>query len=214
MFLIVSLTLKKKWHNYIMKFILVEFIPIILIFLLVSYTPHFIHISNSILGRVMAISIILFYTYIDTTYGLLACAMTILFYQSDIVENMLNQYDYIENFEAKLEFEQSKNITPKEVNPTNKPALSYISQYEDPKIHTNSTSESAKSEFRKIHCDKGHLVNKGQVVRADMTEHVFPETEFQYEKCNICDPTCNFSIIEKQLNTLMTEGFVSKSGRG
>lgn len=196
-----------------MKYILVEFIPIILIFLLVSYTPHFIHISNSILGRSIAVLIILFYTYIDTTYGLLACAMTILFYQSDVVENMLNQYDYIENFEAILEFEQSKNISPKEVNVTAEPALSYISQYETPSTNKN-LSESAKTEFRKIHCEKGHLVNKGQVVKADTAEHIFPEIEFRNEKCNICDPTCNFSIIEKQLNTLLAEGFVSKSGRG
>jgi dTDP-4-dehydrorhamnose reductase len=139
--------------------------------------------------------------------------MTILFYQSDIVENMLNQYQYTENFEAILEFEQSKNISPKEVNLTAEPALSYVSQYESPSTNKN-LSESTKSDFRKIHCEKGHLVNKGQVVKADMAEHIFPEIEFHNEKCNLCDPTCNFSVIEKQLNALLSEEFLSKSGRG
>ena len=212
-----SKPLKKKWYNYIMKLILVEFIPIVLLFLLLSYTNHFIHISNSILGRSIALLIILFYTYIDINYGLLACAFVILFYQSDIVENMLNQYEYIENFEANIELEKSKNISPKELNPSNDHTLSYVSQYEDPKLYNTSSestkNESAKNEFRKIHCEKGHLVNKGQYVRADIAEHIFPETEFHDEKCNICDPTCNFSIIEKQLNALLSDDFVSKSGR-
>lgn len=195
-----------------MKLILVEFIPIVLIFLLLSYTKEFIHISNSILGRLIALIIILFYTAFDITHGLLACAVIILFYQSDIVENMLNQYEYIENFESNTEIEMLKNINPKEINPAKSPSLSYVDQYEKPHIH-NIAPDFVKDEFRKIHCEKGHLVNKGQYVRADVAEHVFPEIGFHDEKCNLCDPTCNFSVIEKQLNILMSEKFMAKSGR-
>jgi hypothetical protein len=192
-----------------MKFILVEFIPIILLFLLLSYTHPFVNISNSILGRSIALTIILFYTYIDNTLGLLACAVIILFYQSDIVENMLNRD---ENFESNREFIKSKNINPQETSITKDSPLSYITQYEEPNIH-NDNLESEKNEFKTLHCEKGHLVNKGQIVKTDMTEHVFPNVEFHNEKCNICDPTCNFSIIEKQVNILLSEEFTPKSGR-
>lgn len=194
-----------------MKLILVEFIPIILFFLFLSYTEQFINISHTSLGRFIAISIILFYTDVDINYGLLACAIIIIFYESDVVENMLNRNEYIEDFETKADDENTKNANPALLTPKESP-LSYTSQYENPSHH-NVTSDFIKSEFRKIHCDKGHLVNKGQHVRSDIAEHVFPEIEFHNEKCNVCDPTCNFSIIEKQLNILLSHEFMPKSGR-
>lgn len=195
-----------------MKLILVEFIPIILSFLFLSYTEQFVNISHTILGRFIAISIILFYIDIDISYGLLACAIIILFYESDLVENMLNRYEYIEYFETKPFDEKSKNTNPAELTLSKESTMSYTTQYE---LHSDDSvsPDFIKNEFRRIHCDKGHLVNKGQHVRPEMTEHVFPEVKFSNEKCNVCDPTCNFSIIEKQLNTLLSDDFMPKSGR-
>ena len=83
---------------------------------------------------------------------------------------------------------------------------SYTCQYELPKI----TTDLIKNEFRKKHCEKGHLVNKGQKVRIDMAEYVYPEVVLE-EKCNICDTNCDFHIIENQLNN--SERLAPKSGR-
>jgi hypothetical protein len=190
-----------------MKIVLVEFIPIILLFLLVSYTDYFIRISHTILGRLLAVTIILFYASFDIMHGVLACGLIILFYQSDAVDNILNlQYD--EGFEpddrdSGLSENASLNESCKK---------SYVDQYEEP-VKYIPLSEDVKHEFRKTYCEKGHLVNKGQMVRTDMVEHVYPGVSFPGEKCNLCDPTCNFSIIERQLNTLLSENFVPKSGR-
>jgi len=206
---------RKKCYIYIMKFVLIEFIPILLLFFLVSYTDIFIKLSNTVLGRLFAVVIILFYTSFDVIHGLFACAIIILFYQSDIVENMLNHEEHMDGFtsiEVEDLFTKTKNISPEELqsekNSEKRCEKSYVSQYEVSNL-SNPSSESVKTEFRKSYCQKGHLVNKGQKVRVDMAEHVFPEVSFPNEKCNICDPTCNFSVIEKQINTAMS----SKSSR-
>ena len=198
-----------------MKFVLIEFIPILLLFFFVSYTDNFIKLSNTVLGRLFAVVIILFYISFDLMHGLLACAIIVLFYQSDIVENMLNRE--VDGFvPMEDEFTKTKNITPEEVksekNSEKTCEKSYVSQYEEPNL-SNHSSESVKTEFRKSYCQKGHLVNKGQKVRIDMAEHVYPEINFPNEKCNICDPTCNFSVIEKQINTSASEEFIPKSCR-
>jgi hypothetical protein len=200
-----------------MKFVLIEFIPILLLFFLVSYTDIFIKLSNTVLGRLFAVVIILFYTSFDLIHGLFACAIIILFYQSDIVENMLNREEHeFTTIEVEDLFTKSKNIIPKEVqsdkNSEKSCEKSYVSQYEVSNL-SNPSPESVKTQFRKSYCQKGHLVNKGQKVRIDMAEHVFPEISFPNEKCNICDPTCNFSVIEKQINTAMSEHFLPKSSR-
>jgi len=72
------------------KKIVFNFIPIFLLFALLSYTEKFIHFSGSVLGRLLAVFIIIFYTSIDKIHGILAAALVVLYYQSDIVESMLN----------------------------------------------------------------------------------------------------------------------------
>jgi hypothetical protein len=113
---------------------------------------------------------------------------------------MLNKYEP-EGFEPI----QDKPIQFNSVKPIE--FVSYTSQYELPKI----TTETIKNEFRQNKCEKGHLVNKGQKIRIDMAEHVYPEVSFNNNKCNICDPTCDFNIMENQINT--NERMLPKSGR-
>jgi len=57
--------------------------------------------------------------------------------------------------------------------------------------------------FRKSNCDqKGQLKYKGSTVRPEMADHVFREIQFPSNsaKCNPCDESCDFSIIEERLN--------------
>ena len=65
-----------------MKKFIAEFIPIILIVLLALYTRQMVHYSHTILGRFIAIIIIVFYCSIDLLLGSLACALFIIFYQT------------------------------------------------------------------------------------------------------------------------------------
>lgn len=64
-----------------------QFIIIILIFLAVSDINRLVLFSNTILGKLLAVGLIVFYTSIDTLVGLFVCGLVILFYQSDYVDD-------------------------------------------------------------------------------------------------------------------------------
>ena len=65
------------------------------------------------------------------------------------------------------------------------------------KLHTEVVSE--RNAFRKTHCTKGFLQHKGTNVNVEITEHIFPEVQFESAPCNPCDTTCEFSILEKKM---------------
>jgi hypothetical protein len=71
-----------------------QFIPILLFFLAASYLKDAVLLSRTVLGKFIAILVIVFYTTIDPLLGILACLAIIFFYQTDYVENMLNMYDW------------------------------------------------------------------------------------------------------------------------
>ena len=73
-----------------------QFIPIIAMFVLLSQYQGCVEFSHTILGKITAAFLILFYTTIDKVLGLFVCALIILFYQMDCRENMLN----IESFDT------------------------------------------------------------------------------------------------------------------
>jgi hypothetical protein len=89
-----------------MKQIIIKLLPIIIVFLLVVYSREFVELSHTILGKFMAVSIIVFYIKCDILYGLLACLLVIFYYQSDFVE----QYDNVRviNLEGFQEGAKSK----------------------------------------------------------------------------------------------------------
>jgi len=69
-----------------------QFIPIFLIFLLLTRFKKVSVFSRTVLGKWMAICIIVFYTVVMDKYvGLFVCALFILFYQTDFVESMTGQ---------------------------------------------------------------------------------------------------------------------------
>ena len=86
--------------------IFIQFIPIIIIFMLLRYSKQFVNFSFTILGKLIAIMIIIFYSYNDIILGLCVCGLVILYYQSDYVENMLNIDDYLDmNDVVNLDFD-------------------------------------------------------------------------------------------------------------
>ena len=70
--------------------IIIQFIPIVIIFTLLKFSKDFVDFSFTILGKLLAILTIIFYSCFDIIVGLCVCGLVILYYQSDYVENMLN----------------------------------------------------------------------------------------------------------------------------
>jgi len=156
--------------------ILSNFVPIILISLFVFYPERVIPYSHTALGRFTAIMLIVYYAKIDKYIGLLLCVLTIYYYQLDNFEYMLN---LSEGFLYEMAY------TP------------YEHKVYD-KLHTEVVSD--RNAFRKSHCTKGFLQHKGVNVNVEITEHIFPEVQFENAPCNPCDPTCEFSILEKKMH--------------
>ena len=71
-----------------MKKIISQFIPIVIIFLLLSYSSELAIFSHSILGKIISILIIGYYTTIDKYVGLFVCILFIFYYFEKLVREM------------------------------------------------------------------------------------------------------------------------------
>lgn len=71
-----------------------EFIIIILAFLSICYSKEFALVAVSPLGKLAAIFLIIGYAAVDEIYGLIICAIIILYYQTDYVEHLQSDVFY------------------------------------------------------------------------------------------------------------------------
>ena len=182
-----------------MKHAVAQFIPIVLLFLLLAHARSLAHFSHTIFGKVTAVLIILFYTYLDILVGVLACALVLLYYQTDYVENMLNMEadESVDTNEILDDYVYMDNeIKNKKTGNTKEGMVDYVAQ--DPTIDTSLVMDT----FRAEHCENGVLKYKGMRVKPDMAQHVFPELNFGADgACDTCSKSCNFSVIESKLQT-------------
>jgi|LauGreDrversion4_2_1035121.scaffolds.fasta_scaffold61689_1 hypothetical protein len=215
-----------------MKATIAQFIPIILILIMLTYSKEFVQFSHSILGKVMAIALVLFYTHLDKYVGVVLCLFVIVYYQSDFVENMLNTDDIMNEMAESVKESTSgrkvddfmPNIDKIQGRDQKQTSLSEsMSNLSDvyPTIehmeHDNEPSKqqsvSVVNAFRKENCNGIDLMYKDMKVKPDMIGHIFPNVEFKDGECNVCDSTCKFSIIENRLKT-ETELFRSEFQEG
>jgi len=211
-----------------MKKIISQFIPIVIIFLLLSYSTELAIFSHSILGKIISILIIGYYTTIDKYVGLLVCILFIFYYQTDYVESMLNINDYNWDWKVDHDFvgdylfiESFSELKPGCNCGSPKPLQeaktedkledenlilkgyekfeNYRELYED---NNEQSKEEVKDTFRKENCSSnGVLQYKNMEVKNDMAEHIFSELKFKDHVCNPCLKTCDFSIIESRIKT-------------
>ena len=82
-----------NFFSWIFSFIkknMMYIFPLLLLFAYRQSPTKFVNYTNSVLGKLLAIFVIFMYLNIDYLYGLLACLLIILYYQSDFFENMTN----------------------------------------------------------------------------------------------------------------------------
>ena len=92
-----------KYFSRILSFIeknMIYIFPLLLLFAYQKSPTKFVSYTNSILGKLLAIIVIFMYLNINYLYGLLACLLVILYYQSDFFENMTN-IESMTSFETK-----------------------------------------------------------------------------------------------------------------
>ena len=186
--------------------VVMQFIPIILVLIYASYKPWFVDASHTILGKVVAIMMILYYTSIDYVYGTLCCVVIIAFYQMHEREGFGPEGTALtegreDTALAKLEegttLDDVEEGTPKlSAEPSVKPKEGGV------KPNTIDAFTTARDTFIQEKCRNGVLMYKDFPVKSEMADHVFPEIQFNTKsRCNPCDITCDYSIVEAKIDT-------------
>jgi hypothetical protein len=162
-------------------------ILLILFLLFLLYPKEMFLYSDSILGRLVAISIIVFLTYKNVIHGLFACICLIWFYQSDILAK------------HKLETE-TEPFTELAPAPIVEKSLPKLDIYDQETIPLHSESETI---FRNQHCSPNLelMYKESKIIHPEMVSQIFPEVSFLDNiTCNPCDPKCNIRVtkIEKE----------------
>ena len=164
---------------------LINILPIIIASVLYLYYKQTAVFAHSILGKLVAVALVILYARADVLYGALVCALVILYYQTDFVEgfslSLTDNLDYCTDSEG---FEHA----PFDVTD----AIPYIGE----------TRSDVQQVFTKNNCDNGILKYKSMEVKSEMAPHVFSELNYTDGPCNPCSPTCGFSIIEEKMRKL------------
>ena len=181
-----------------------QFVSFFVFIYFLLFPNQFILQSNTILGKLFSIFIIVLYTKIDFLYGLLICVFIIFYYQSDLVSNII----YSENFqllEPAVNGEPAVTVEPMSeyvsiIPATNNELIDIDNAYSNHKLPIQSESETI---FRNQHCSANlELIYKNRIIRQnDTIPNIFPELEFSDDKpCNPCDPSCSFRIKQNDLD--------------
>lgn len=170
--------------------ILMQFIPILLILIYSSHRYTFSSLSHSVLGKFFAVMLILYYTRMHFLYGTIACFVVIIYYMLTEVEG------FSEETPSSLE------KAPATEAPAPDDKLLVADKPETTSIITIDEFNKAKDEFIKEKCKNGVLMYKDLPVKSEMADHIYSEIKFNKSvKCNPCDRTCDYNIVEAKLKT-------------
>ena len=199
--------------------VVMQFIPILLILAYATYRHEFTKLSHSVLGKLFAVMLILYYTRMDVVYGTICCIIAIWYYQRTEIEGMEGVSEDISQgldkgfgqalTEDSDKKEEKENTEEPMEDGTNMPNLEESSNLEGfelfektPSIISIDQFNVAKDEFIKEKCKNGVLMYKDFPVKSEMADHVYSEIKYSGKnKCNPCDRTCNYNMIEAKLET-------------
>jgi hypothetical protein len=178
--------------------VVMQFIPIVLILAYASFRYEFTRVSHSILGKLFAVMLIFYYTRMDYVYGTICCILVILYYQQTEIEGFKEESESIDKKTEDNKKEDKKMVEDNMTSSIEVPSL----PLEGFSIITVDQFNVAKDEFIKEKCKNGVLMYKDFPVKSEMADHVYSEIKFNEKtKCNPCDRTCNYNIIEAKLAT-------------
>jgi len=182
--------------------ILMQFIPILLILIYSSHRYTFSNLSHSLLGKFFAVMLILYYTRMHFIYGTVACFVVIIYYMLTEVEGFSEETP--SSLEKTSSAEATADATADKLLVVDKPKTT--------SIITIDEFNKAKDEFIKEKCKNGVLMYKDLPVKTEMADHVYSEIKFNKNvKCNPCDRTCDYNIVEAKMKT--QEALTPKSSK-
>ncbi len=174
--------------------IVMQFIPIVLVLFYSTFRYEFNRIGHSILGKLFAVMLILYYTRIDWFYGVICCVVVIFYYQQTETEGFDGEL-------LKSESKSKSNTKTLDEDVEDGTNLPDINEGFTGVISIDQFN-TAKDEFIREKCKNGVLMYKDFPVKTEMADHVYSEIEFPDKtKCNPCDRTCDYNIIEAKMTT-------------
>ena len=203
---------------------ILEWVIILTIFAFVTYPYEMIYLSETSLGKLFFASIVAYCALIDTAYGLVALCFVIVYYQLDLYKSYVSLHRDTLLRESMIAMESSiaaasaepfdtinrNDLVLEQYTPGDSNARSYvpfdsIGNNKESMFYRNGGGQNKAellSYFRNAHCTRGQLMHQGSPVRPEMADHVFREIQFPSDsaKCNPCDKTCDFSIIEDRIS--------------
>lgn len=145
---------------------------------------------TSILGKMLIVILIIFYTSINKIYGILVCLLVILFYQMDSTRWISE--DFVDtSLMCKEDNSCGCGCSEQKTN-CKKHNTKYLTVID----LENNLNNQRKTDFQKRHCSiDGILKYKDIPVKKDMSAIVFPEIFYGDGICNPCDKNCEFKVV-------------------
>lgn len=192
--------MKLKLYNH--KCTIIDCLVVGMFCLYVLIPKRFVQTSNTVLGRLMAILLISYYSYKNVIYGIASCAIIIAFYfhettTTTTAESFINT-ELSESTNQYLAYLPKAN--PKVGNGLIEPRSCKFqtpieSAYPD---HLSEVCPESEKVFREDHCKVKNVVSyKNLEVANEMIPHLL-EIEYVDETCNPCDTNCRFSVRKKK----------------
>ena len=198
----------------ILSKILLETIPLFLVLVFILYSNDFILTSNTILGKIFAFILTIFYFSQDILYGILFLLIVVFYYQTDLVSKICTANTMIHKMVGNEHFATfSNNFEDKDATILPEGSGNVIAASSS--IHAENRipiiPESAKV-FKSEHCSPElDFVYKEQIVKHPETiRNIYPEIAFIQGQCNPCSPSCEFSL----KTSLEKEDRMGKNTRG
>lgn len=186
-----------------------DFSFMIVIYLFLAFPKFTESLSHTILGKSLAILLIVIYSAYDILYGLFFCLLVIIYYYHNGPE--ASSLPIYESFQDGLlyEYQLDSGKTDDFYSPGALP-LPQSYGYMVPKDASSSSDmkpphrDATETDFIKQNCPNGNLTKKNGLfgdfrVPSEMAEHIYPEIVYPGTPCNPCSSQCAFKIKEKQL---------------
>lgn len=188
--------------------LVVQSLPIVLGLGYLFYPYEFITISYTVLGKLIAVGIIVLYSFEHLVFGFLTSLIMIWYYQLDL------QNYFTEGFDKSVYLpKKSTKCGSSDFNPSLE--TEHISLSEAYPESLEPVTKETEAIFRKKNCVKSKLQYKEKDVSNEYAPHIYPELTYEGNVCNPCDQTCKIQVkkidIDAILEPIQTRGTFTDS---
>jgi len=166
------------------------FVVLVVSLIMIMKPRALVNFSNTLLGRLVLITLIILTTYHSTLSGIFVALLTVYLFES-IFETFENN-----NKDGEKHDDDKEDKSKEEDKETSDEVEEHDTENDD------KEELSSKDKFTEKHCKKdeeGNMMfmnDDGEKLSLEEIEKKYPNIKFEKDKCNPCDVKCNFDLIE------------------